>query len=569
MRLARRRGLLFAVAVAAYLPGFWWGAPTATGPDRVRAWGVDDEAPLGMLGHIQAILSRRPETNTNPGYPMMESFMVGAASAPYLLYLRLTGGMHTPTPTYPFGLADPAASLRILSLLAHLVSVILGAGIVVAAFEAARILWGEQEGLWAAMFTLLMYPMYYYSRTANVDVPALFFIAWAFVAFARVIADGLSVKRAAVLGALVGLAVGTKETSFAAFLAIPVGVLFLPVAEAESSSPWRVRLRASVVGALGSLVVYALASGLAADPAWWIRHIGFARYRTAEVATTGVAWQEFFPMTLAGNLRLAQQLGLRLADAMTLPGVVAGVAGIVVSWRREPRTAWLALCAAAYLVVLFVAARAADLRYVMPAAFVLCAFAGATATRIFNIESAGPRRLLGVAVIGALVLGGLRAIDLTAAMVRDSRYDAARWIAAHATAGDTLEFFGREQQLPPLPAWLATRQTTTWSFQPGDTPDEPAGAARVRQIWNERRPRFITIIPDGLGRPGDPFSAECPAETFTQLEDGSLGYVRAAFFQTPDLIPWVHRPAIDYPVVNPPIRIYVPRADSAATAPAG
>ena len=36
------------VAFLAYLPGSWWGAPTATAPDRKLSWGTDDETPLGV-----------------------------------------------------------------------------------------------------------------------------------------------------------------------------------------------------------------------------------------------------------------------------------------------------------------------------------------------------------------------------------------------------------------------------------------------------------------------------------------------------------------------------------------
>ena len=46
-----RAPLAFAVfALALYVPGFWWGIPHATAPDRTHAWGTDDETPLGPQG---------------------------------------------------------------------------------------------------------------------------------------------------------------------------------------------------------------------------------------------------------------------------------------------------------------------------------------------------------------------------------------------------------------------------------------------------------------------------------------------------------------------------------------
>jgi hypothetical protein len=43
--------------------------------------------------------------------------------------------------------------------------------------------------------------------------------------------------------------------------------------------------------------------------------------------------------------------------------------------------------------------------------------------------------------------------------------------------------------------------------------------------------------------------------------DGSLGYELAAHFESPRLFAWLVRPPLDYPTVNPPIRIFVPSGD--------
>ena len=53
----RRTPLLLALlAFVLYLPGFWWGAPEATGPELIHGWAVDDETPLGPLAQINNIL---------------------------------------------------------------------------------------------------------------------------------------------------------------------------------------------------------------------------------------------------------------------------------------------------------------------------------------------------------------------------------------------------------------------------------------------------------------------------------------------------------------------------------
>ena len=102
-----RAPLAFAVfALALYVPGFWWGIPHATAPDRTHAWGTDDETPLGPLAEIHNIIQPKPDRNL--GYPLMHSFVVSASYAPYLGYLWATGGLANISGAYPFGLADPS-----------------------------------------------------------------------------------------------------------------------------------------------------------------------------------------------------------------------------------------------------------------------------------------------------------------------------------------------------------------------------------------------------------------------------------------------------------------------------
>jgi hypothetical protein len=64
--------------------------------------------------------------------------------------------------------------------------------------------------------------MFCYTRTSNVDLGALFWVAAGLVVFARYLRDGLTVRRALWLGIFAALATATKDPSYAAFL--PLGI---------------------------------------------------------------------------------------------------------------------------------------------------------------------------------------------------------------------------------------------------------------------------------------------------------------------------------------------------------
>ena len=554
-RLGRVRLALLAVALCAYVPGFWWGAPYASGPDRTNAWGVDDEPPLGPLAQAHDILKPKAEQNPNLGYPMLHPFMVLGSFTPYMGYLFVTGQIDSPSVAYPHGFSDPAAALHDLTVIAHLLSVLLGVGVVLCAYETGRVQWDERSGVAAALAVLLMYPMFYYARNSNVDVPVLFFTAAALWAFAIIVRHGLTMRRSLAFGATVGLAVATKEPSFASFAFAPVVLLFLPnpgeqALPVRSGRFWRI----AIAGAVTSLLTYALASGLIIDHRRWIAHIEFIRSRLSDLEADGIAFVEMYPRTWTGHRDFVWRLTSLLADTLSWPGLVFAVGSVVAVARRRQRDALLALSAIGYLAVLFVSARTAQLRYVMPAGLVLAIYAGRGMVLAWESRTALRVPVLALGATAATVLT-LWAADLTAAMLQDSRYAAGRWIAATARAGDALEYFGSEHKNPPIPASVVSQQAIPFrgSMFRADTSER--AVRTIEEGWNTRRPRFIVIVPD-YTNPGKPYTASCPPATFRALEAGTIGYRPAAFFQSPALLPFVSRPALDYPVVNPPIRIY-------------
>lgn len=555
--LGRRHVLIFVIAALAYVPTASWGAPYATAWNRTQGWGVDDEAPKGPLAQLHDIVDPAPTTNPNLGYPMLHPFMVLATFAPYVIWLKVSGGLGTPTQAYPHGFTDPVTALATLSLLAHLLSVLLAAGIVVAAYETGRTLWDERAGLWGAALAGLAYPMFYYARTSNPDVPVLFFTAIAGIPFARALMLGITRRRALWLGALIGLALATKEPAFASFVGIPFVLLFVRQ-PGESTAPWRRRETWSYAAwcAMAAVLAYAVGSGMLVDPDRWVAHIRFIRERSADAAQGAVAFMPYYPMDWAGHVALGSRLVGLMADALTWPGLALGGLGIALTARRTPRAALFGVTIVTYLAILFWSARAAQLRYVMPAAYATALFAAYAVRELLEARPAAIR-VTGVVVAGMTVmLAALRGADLTWAMMHDSRYAAATWLREHGTPGDRLEFFGSMQKEPPMEGWLTSDWAVAYLGGNVEAPRDSATVATILNGWRDRHPRFVTLIPDYTSYPGEPFAASCPSEIYALLEAGTIGYRRVAFFQSPPLLPWVRRPPLDYPTVNPPIRIY-------------
>ena len=212
--------LLALLAFIVYFPGSWWGAPHATAPERTQSWGVDDETPLGPLAEIHNIIE--PKADRNLGYPLMHSFVVAGAYTPYLGYLWLSGNWEEISAVYPFGMKNPVDSLKMMTYIAHWVCVVMGIVIVLATFEAGRVLKSQSTGIFAALFAMTSYPMFYYTRSGNVDVPMLFFLSLTIMVFARCQVFGFTVRRAAWIGIFRRVCIRNKGASHRCFAGHPV-----------------------------------------------------------------------------------------------------------------------------------------------------------------------------------------------------------------------------------------------------------------------------------------------------------------------------------------------------------
>jgi len=67
-------------------------------------------------------------------------------------------------------------------------------------------------------------------------------------------------------------------------------------------------------------------------------------------------------------------------------------------------------------------------------------------------------------------------------------------------------------------------------------------------------------MPDHSSPSGVLHSHTCPPQIYEKLLKAEWDYYPVAYFKTPELFPWVRRPVLDYPTVNPTIQIFAAKA---------
>ena len=533
------------LAVALYLPMIGWGLPYATAPDRIKTFATDEILPLEGLAEMHnTFVVSKPDRNY--GYPWWHYFVVSVAQAPYLAYLMLSGGMQTPAAEYPFGLRDPVEALVKLTLIGRAVSVLMGAAVVMAAYYFALTLWGHLTGVIAAMLTMLNYLMFYYSRTGNLDVPAFFWSSIGLAIFAKILVEGLTVRRAAWLGVFTGLAIATKDQAVVIFL--PLGcVLLLP---RFSRSPYgRYNVRAILIGLVACLITYSIGTGLLVDPQRHITHV-YSLFFDQSRVTAGQAYWPPYPKTWPGTLDLLSDYIAALVALSSWPVFLMSVLGVLVVLRSSPRFLVFLLPSAALFVLLIFPTGIVVRRYFLPLTLVTDAFAAVALVALSKSKFKPLWIPMAVVLCGWRLLIGA---DLTYAQYHDTRYSAAKWIRAHAEPGDRIEYFGVTEVLPPLPVEIKTRRVAGRTHWVGEFGHGPS----VLRYLAKQGPEYLVVVPDWTSKPGMERSADCPPEVYAALADGSLGYTQVIFLSTPSVLPSaLRRPPLDNPSVAPPVRIF-------------
>lgn len=543
----RRSRVLWALVVATLtLPFIGWGLPYATAPDRTKSLAVDEIVPLGPLADMSNMfIEEKPDWHL--GYPWWHYAVTAGAQAPYLGYLKVTGGLKKPTGQFPFGLDDPVRSLIILTVIGRLVSVAMAIGIAWATLVWVGLLFGRRAAHCATLFLVLTQLFVYFGRTGNVDLPALFWSSIGLVFYARAVTEGLTTRRVVGLGIFAGLAMATKDQAVVVFLPLAVTMLRRRAFVSRGLS-WQVA--APAFGLLSSIVAYLFATGMLFNPTRHIEHVKALFFNPDRVTAASVYWPAA-PMTLEGRSALVWDYVSGFAAMATPPLLILALLGTFLSRGRGfgRRTLWVPFFL--LFILLIWPAGAIARRYFLPLLPFAAAFGGATVSWFFEH---GRARLAWACTIATALFQGAIVVDMTYSQTRETRDQAAEWLRINTTPGDYIEYFGHEQKLPPMDADIFSRRIADRIVWEGD---RDHGPRIMSYLKSGGQPPLIFECPDWTSHPGWERSADCPPEVFDGLKDGSLGYREVKSFPTPRLLSGIfERPRLDNSAISPPVRIF-------------
>ncbi len=555
--------LVFFFALFVYTRAIGWGLPA--GDETWAADAIKPSAPLAVAYHNFA------GHGWNSGwfwfkYPPFHAFLLCALYAPYLLWLKMTGGLAGLVSDYPFGLRDPIGSLTVLAVIGRFASAAMGAGSVVLVYACVVRSFGRAAALGAAFVTAMAYPMVFYSQTTNVEVPYLFWMLVALLGAVRIVEGDSRAAWWCLLGLGAALSVSTKELVAGALAGMPLAIVGASIALRRPASGW---IRGGLIAAAVFMAAMVVANNVIWNPLGFERRVGFlTQTLPREVALQYAPY--YFPIDLGGSRGAGvewaqlQVAATRLASSLGLVTLALSIAGWLVVLRRRPAWALLLLAVAlAYYLVSVRAMLSLSLRYLLPITVVFCMVAGVA---LAEIVREGRARSLRIAMASAAALYVFAyGWDVNRMMTGDGRYAAERWLRVAAKEPASVEIYQRRTYLPRFAEGLSVVEVP-FEDRGADafekrSPDlvvlSSSGLSgitvRYKQDWQEDAEAAEGYSPAQRSVTGGVmnFSRDANRDFLTRLERGELGYERAAFFVVD---PWIDRPLIQS--LNPEISIY-------------
>jgi hypothetical protein len=472
--------------------GLWWGLP--------GSWVAIELKPQ----YIFDALSLHFSHGWYDAYPPVHFYVLTTAWSPMLLLTSL-GRINF-----------DGAGYTLLVLVSRVVSVAMAAGLVTAVCISGTRAFGRRAGLLTAATVALTVPFLYYAKTANVDVPYLFWWALSMVFYLRLLETGRMTDYL-LFAATATLSICTKDQAYGLYVLAPFVIVEQVWRVNRTAGTPRAFLRALVdrrilAAAVVSGVLFALCQNLLFNRAGFMDHVRF-------ITGPGSATYRVYEATLPGRLELLR-VTIRLIEvSMGWPLFVAGAIGLLLaaatpSQRRM--AVWLLLPAvSSYVTFINVILYNYD-RFVLPMCFTLAIFAGLAFDRLLSSRSR-VRAWGAAAVAGVFAYTLLYAGTVDVLMIEDSRYDVERWMRAHVRPNDLVGVSGLREYLPRIDTFHV---------------EEIATVAELRQ----EHPEYVLLNAD--------YARAVPPDTkwgqmIAGLAQNTAGYRLVGRYRTASPWPWL------------------------------
>jgi PA14 domain/Dolichyl-phosphate-mannose-protein mannosyltransferase len=474
------------------LPGIWWGLP--------GNWVPIEASPESVLN----AWSQRFAHGWFDAYPPFHYYLLTIAVSPILLLQSLDIT------------TDAATGYALMTLVWRLVSIAAALGILIATCLCGTHAFGRRAGLFAAASFAVVTPFVFYSKTANFDVPYLFWFAISLVFYLRLL-DGLRLQDYVLFAASATCAVCTKDQAYALYLLAPPVIVhrmwWVNRQRGLSHPLWRAVFdRRIAAAAVTAAMLFAVGHNLFFNLGGFLSHV---RLISGPMSRP---YRQFEP-TRAGRLGLLRLTVQLIEVSWGWPLFLVAVTGVVVAVatpRLRRVAAWLAVPVVSYYLGFINVILYNYDRFVLPICFVLALFGG-LALDLFLTPGGRGRNWRIVAVTGMFAYTLFYAGMVDVLMIEDSRYAVEKWAKLHIGPDDRVGVTELSELLPRLDDFSSV------------------DIGSIDELERERPLYFVLNADYARAVPSDlPWG-----RLIAGLQNGTLGYRLVARFRRGSPWPWL------------------------------
>jgi hypothetical protein len=522
-RAGRTLGVIVVGSLLLNVLAIGWGVPSF--------WMGDELTPRRVLMG----LSQRFSGGWYDRYPPFHFYVLSGVFSPWLIaeskhWIHLTDSTRD----------------AVFLILARLVSVVAGGGTLIGVYLCGSRAFGTRAGLFAAAMVALLSIFVFYAKSANPEVPYVFWFTLSLAFYLRFVQAPTLVNIVSCAAAAT-VAVCTKDQAYALYLSLPFVVVY---------QLWRSNRDRNVRHPLGCALLdrrLILAGVTAATLFIAIHNIPYNKdgvVRHVRDITSSFQPYRMVEPTAAGRFALLELTEDLNQQTWGWPLWIVSLIGLVVA-VRETQSRRAAVCLVLIMVSYYVGFIDVILytydRYLLPICIVQALLGGVALDRFLRWQHS-PTRVWRVGLVAAVfVYTALYAATVDALMIRDSRYTVEQWLRLHARADDLVGSAFPVAVIPRL----------------GDFASVDLSTIEDLQRW---APRYFVLNAD--------YARAVPADSPTGrmvagLQGQTLGYRLAFRYRSPapwSWLPWTHRdlagPRLETPVasilrdVNPTIEVF-------------
>jgi hypothetical protein len=412
----RWHSIAWLIALSVVLNGtaIWWGLPNSA------SWAPDEISPSRVLDGLSHLFSG----GWTDKYPPVHFYALAVVLLPFLGLDRLKA--------VDFSRPQAAA---VIVIAFRLLTLLMAAGLIYLVYACGRELYDRRGALFAAMITMLLVPFLYYAKTANLEVPYLFWFVWSLYFFIRLSKTGR--RRYYLLFAMAAvLCAGTKDQAAGLFVLAPLIILWNDWKKRTTSGPDRMGRGSRLAKTYLAMIAVAIGTFLLG----YNVPLNFKGFLGHIKLITGPASEPYqmVPRTAAGYGHLLVLILGQIRFCLGWPLLLICLAGLLLVLSRKPRNRELLFLLAfgfSYLVFFLGLVRFSYDRFVLPLAIILAFFGGPALSELLGGR---PKILRAAVVIAVFAFSFLSALSVDVLMIRDSRYTVEKWLRANIKPSQTL-----------------------------------------------------------------------------------------------------------------------------------